>query len=1222
MQFTQALTLFITFLSTASAAAIPQSSSNEDSIITTTIAGNTVSYHENDPTPDSLSKRAEIEKRFILPGFACTAGKGFTIMRKTLVKIPKLFRHDKSSAPELAPAPSSEASSASASLIRAVPPGREHIVRAPQVSQPTHESASYVPTSQHRSEEPRTPTNTSNRADAVDKIDEENHYGLRVLYDPPSAAVDIVFVHGLTGSAHTTWLHNGSGKHGPRDLFPHDLSNARIMTFGYDADVVNFWKHAAKDDLSGYARDLLGLLAECRSDTTRCKHNQTREYGPFGIASTGFGHVGRSSRFLPQLNGETEERELDFGHYLLLRAAAISQIAYRPQGVSDYRWRALLPNSRKPCRIVVVPKTYSAVAIGRAYLLLFKGVIDILGHASRLIRLAYDCTGVSLNNQAQSIPKVVRTELPTNTDTFHGRKDELRRMRKALDPAKPGQKGLLLYGIGGSGKTQLALRFIMEHAQLFSATIWINASTVEHTNQSFSEAAELIASEWPTNDLLSMSIGSENWKKVMSRLRTTRNSRWLLVIDSVDDLELENYARYKPSCEQGSIIVTSIQEQTAEVFRIERLQVEGLDVQSGSELLFSRSFDTSFCVDISSEDRQSASSIVKTLNGLPLAIEQAGILVRRNIVPLSKFLDDYNAQYRRLMDEYPQRGILAYDKERSMWSVFCMLYNFISRQHPKVASLLNFIAILGPWQIPMSFFEGFKLDRNPGLEHLDDDTEILKTVLNTSLELRLALKILAEFCLLKVKYENDRIMKAFTLHRAISQWCLEAMGPEKRSWIVEAANELAGRVVEVSQGNRSLISNRTPRIMRIYVAPLDRCFSLLQRFTASDDNLLSTEEIPQDLSFPAARMAEVYAVDGQLEKAKTLFTQLVDTERMIDGDAWPSNEQALYLLFKLANVFYRSGELEYSEELYSSALALSTRLFGNDDETTALLYSSLESVKKRREIMIRHHKTVLIGSTDIKRQVGAQSSSSGRDVQEAVANSARSGLSIDVAAKEDLCDAARHGDTETVQHFLEMEPLDINYIGQLGGSALTWSASQGHESITRLLLDHSEIDVNCKDLDGITPLHYAARRGDTLITYLLLRQRKIEADSKDFLGQTPLSKAAEHRREAIVRLLLDREDVNADSKDNRGLTPLSWAASTGEVAIVRLLIDREDVDVNSKSLSGMTPLMYAAQRGHITVVSILRGRGDIDIGLRNKYGETARLLALLHGHEETAHRLY
>ena len=96
---------------------------------------------------------------------------------------------------------------------------------------------------------------------SVDHIGKKDDYGIKVLYGLASADIDIVFIHGLTGSAYTTWLHEESGVHWPRDLLKNDLKGARIMTFGYDVDVVNIWKHAAQDGISGYANDLLGSLA-------------------------------------------------------------------------------------------------------------------------------------------------------------------------------------------------------------------------------------------------------------------------------------------------------------------------------------------------------------------------------------------------------------------------------------------------------------------------------------------------------------------------------------------------------------------------------------------------------------------------------------------------------------------------------------------------------------------------------------------------------------------------------------------------------------------------------------------------------------------------------------------------------------------------------------------------------------------------------------------------
>jgi hypothetical protein len=92
----------------------------------------------------------------------------------------------------------------------------------------------------------------------------ENMYGIKILHDPPSATLDLVFVHGLTGNAYSTWLHEQSSVHWPQDLVKEDISDARVMTFGYDADIVRLWGQAAQDGISGYAHDLLGSLARKR----------------------------------------------------------------------------------------------------------------------------------------------------------------------------------------------------------------------------------------------------------------------------------------------------------------------------------------------------------------------------------------------------------------------------------------------------------------------------------------------------------------------------------------------------------------------------------------------------------------------------------------------------------------------------------------------------------------------------------------------------------------------------------------------------------------------------------------------------------------------------------------------------------------------------------------------------------------------------------------------
>ena len=65
-------------------------------------------------------------------------------------------------------------------------------------------------------------------------------YGVRVLHSPQNPVVDIVFVHGLNGNPYKTWMEPEKGVYWPVHLLPKDVPNARIMTFGYDAD----WKNS------------------------------------------------------------------------------------------------------------------------------------------------------------------------------------------------------------------------------------------------------------------------------------------------------------------------------------------------------------------------------------------------------------------------------------------------------------------------------------------------------------------------------------------------------------------------------------------------------------------------------------------------------------------------------------------------------------------------------------------------------------------------------------------------------------------------------------------------------------------------------------------------------------------------------------------------------------------------------------------------------------------
>lgn len=110
-----------------------------------------------------------------------------------------------------------------------------------------------------------------------DKLDEESttiqkgqNRGVTLLHQPSvpaNAVVDIVFVHGLTGNAYSTWHNEQHALHWPSKLLKDDVPEARIFTFGYDADVASFWGGTSQNRLANHAENMVGDLVGEREET-------------------------------------------------------------------------------------------------------------------------------------------------------------------------------------------------------------------------------------------------------------------------------------------------------------------------------------------------------------------------------------------------------------------------------------------------------------------------------------------------------------------------------------------------------------------------------------------------------------------------------------------------------------------------------------------------------------------------------------------------------------------------------------------------------------------------------------------------------------------------------------------------------------------------------------------------------------------------------------------
>jgi hypothetical protein len=142
--------------------------------------------------------------------------------------------------------------------------------------------------------------------------------------------------------------------------------------------------------------------------------------------------------------------------------------------------------------------------------------------------------------------------------------------KQAVPYSPTRRKTFLLHGLGGMGKTQLAVAFARRHQQRFSAILWMDGSSIDQLKQSFVAVASRIPQDELTADVVE-SLQADGLdadvivKGVLRWLSLPSNKYWLLIIDNIDrdwnakehDSLAFNPREYIPHADHGSILLTS-----------------------------------------------------------------------------------------------------------------------------------------------------------------------------------------------------------------------------------------------------------------------------------------------------------------------------------------------------------------------------------------------------------------------------------------------------------------------------------------------------------------------------------------------------------------------------------------------------------------------------------------------------------------------------------------
>ena len=153
---------------------------------------------------------------------------------------------------------------------------------------------------------------------------------------------------------------------------------------------------------------------------------------------------------------------------------------------------------------------------------------------------------------------------------FVGRVGNLSSIGSALLPSTTERRIILvLHGLGGIGKSQLAIEYAKRHRHHYSAVLWLNAKTEESLKQGFAAYARLLPKDSCSQELLYGPQNGATLTEITQRmnewLSLPENNQWLVIYDNVDNPKIPDnksanaydLGLYFPKAYQGSIIVTT-----------------------------------------------------------------------------------------------------------------------------------------------------------------------------------------------------------------------------------------------------------------------------------------------------------------------------------------------------------------------------------------------------------------------------------------------------------------------------------------------------------------------------------------------------------------------------------------------------------------------------------------------------------------------------------------
>lgn len=481
---------------------------------------------------------------------------------------------------------------------------------------------------------------------------------------------------------------------------------------------------------------------------------------------------------------------------------------------------------------------------------------------------------------------------------FTGREHILAHLDTALHGSKSAAltQAKAISGLGGVGKTQTALEYAYRHREEYQAVFWVRAESRDVLlSDAVAIAQSLNLAEKNEPDQQRIIEAVKQW------LRTHTN--WLFILDNVEDFAILD--EILPVQSTGHILLTT-RDQATGTFA-ERINVDSMEPEEGATFLLRRAklLERGGLEMIPPAQYAVAKTISQLMDGLPLALDQAGAYIEETGCSLSGYLERMQTCLATLLK---RRGNRSEHHQESVYATVSLAFEKVVQAHPAAADILRLCTFLYPDAIPEEIF-------TEGYFHLLPAPQPTTSRLFQFDE---ALAVLRTYSLVRRNPDAATV----TVHRVVQAVLREHMDePFCRRWATRAVLAVNAAFPESQQ------VETWPRCQRCLAHALT-CIPLIESYA------MLSPEAGRLMHQVAAYLFE----HARYQEAERLFQQAIALRERVIG---PDDPDTLLSLYGLGKSYRASGKYELAEGVLQRVYAVQERVLGADHEETAKSLDSL-----------------------------------------------------------------------------------------------------------------------------------------------------------------------------------------------------------------------------------------------------------------------------------------